>query len=270
MRVLFFIVFIIASCLARAQELFTYSEPASNMPAKSFALRANNYLMRNKASGNYSYGFAPEILFGISKKVMLHAETFFGNDMNNFKLDGGSLYAKYRVFSEDEVHSHFRISVYGKAAISNVSIMQPALDLTGRNTGIEGGAVVTKLINRLALSAGSSFVKGFNNAGGNKFPAPFEGRNAVNYNLAAGRLLFPIEYKSYRQTNINVMLEILGQTNIAAGSSYIDIAPSLQFIFLSTVRVDAGYRFPIVKSLYRISEQSFLLRAEFNFFSFFK
>jgi hypothetical protein len=74
------IILMLACCFAvhaaTAQELFTYSEPASNMPSKSFALRANNYLMQNKASGNYSYAFAPEIMLGVSKKLMFHVESF--------------------------------------------------------------------------------------------------------------------------------------------------------------------------------------------------
>lgn len=259
-----------AACTAHAQELFTYSEPASNMPSKSFALRANNYLMHNKASGNYSYAFAPEIMLGVSKKLMLHAESFFGNDMRSFKFDGASLYAKYRFYSEDEVHSHFRISGYGKLAVSNNQIVQPAIDLAGKNSGAEVGVVATKLINRLALSAGGSFVNAFDNASGNKFPAVFSGRNAFSYNLSAGKLILPVEYKNYEQTNVSVMLEMPGQTNAATGQTFIDLAPSVQLIFLSKIRVDAGYRFPAVTSLSRISDRGFLLRVEYNFFSFFK
>jgi hypothetical protein len=268
------IILMLACCFAMhaatAQELFTYSEPASNMPSKSFALRANNYLMQNKASGNYSYAFAPEIMLGVSKKLMFHAESFFGNDVSRFKFDGASVYAKYRFYSEDEVHTHFRMSLYGKAAVSNNAILQPAIDLAGRNSGAELGIVTTKLLNRLALSAGGSFVTAFNNAGSNKFPGGFPGKNAFSYNLAVGRLILPVEYKSYEQANVNIMLEMLGQTNTTTGHTFIDLAPSLQFILLSKIRLDAGYRFPVVTSLSRISERGFLMRIEYNFFSFFK
>ena len=268
------IILMFACCVAvhaaTAQELFTYSEPASNMPSKSFALRANNYLMQNNASGNYSYAFAPEIMLGVSKKLMFHTEAFFGNNDRRFKFDGASLYAKYRFFSEDEVHQHFRMSLYGKAAVSNNAILQPAIDLAGRNSGAELGIVATKLSNRLALSAGGSFVTAFDNAGRNKFPNVPQGKNAFSYNLAAGRLILPVEYRNYEQVNVNIMLEMLGQTNTATGQTFIDAAPSVQFILLSKIRLDAGYRFPVVTSLSRISERGFLMRVEYNFFSFFK
>lgn len=270
MKMILMLACCLAVCTAHAQELFTYTEPASNMPSKSFALRANNYLMQNKASGNYSYALAPEIMLGVSKKLMFHGETFFGNDVQRFKFDGASLYAKYRFYSEDEVHSHFRMSAYGKLAVSNNEILQPAVDLAGRNSGAEAGIVATKLINRLALSAGGSFVNAFDNTADNKFPAAFSGKNAFSYNLSAGKLILPVEYKSYEQTNVNVMLEMLGQTNASTGHTFIDLAPSVQLIFLSKIRLDAGYRFPLVTSLSRISGRGFLLRMEYNFFSFFK
>jgi len=39
------------------------------------------------------------------------------------------------------------------------------------------------------------------------------------------------EYTSYNQTNMNLMLELLGQVNMNTGYSFFDIAPSVQFIF---------------------------------------
>lgn len=270
MKIFFVLLCFVTTVTAHAQELFTYSEPASNMPAKSFALRANNYLMQNNASGNYSYRFAPEIMFGISKKLMLHAETFFGKNMHTYKFDGAALYGKYRFYTEDEVHSHFRMAAYGRVAVSNNTVMQPASELGSLNSGAEAGLVATKLINRTALSAGGSFVHATDNAGNNKFPFASKLQNAVNYNLAIGKLFIPKEYTSYEQTNVNGMLELLGQTNLGNGRTYIDLAPSVQFIVLSKMRIDAGYRFPLVTSLYRTADKGFLLRFEYNFFSAFK
>jgi hypothetical protein len=162
------------------------------------------------------------------------------------------------------------MSLYGKAAVSNNAILQPAIDLAGRNSGAELGIVATKLLNRLALSAGGSFVTAFDNTGSNKFPGAFAGKNAFSYNLAAGRLILPVEYKNYQQANVNIMLEMPGQTNTTTGRTFIDLAPSVQVILLSKIRLDAGYRFPVVTSLNRISERGFLMRIEYNFFSFFK
>ena len=252
-----------------AQELFTYSEPASNMPVKSYALRSNNYLMRQNASGKYSYVADPEMMIGISKKLMLHAEGFFGNDYNRFAFDGASIYGKYRFYSRDEVHAHFRMAAYGKLAFSKMAVDQPAIDLTGRNSGAELGMVATKLIYKVALSAGGSLVNAFDNARGNKFVYSPASKRAVSYNLSVGKLFLPKEYTGYGQTNFNGMLELLGQTNLASGHSFIDLAPSLQLIFLSKIRLDAGYRFPMVRSLARTADRGFLLRLEYNFFNAF-
>ncbi len=48
----------------KAQELFVFTEPASNMAAKSVGLRLNNFLMNNNNS-NFSYQLVPEVMIGI-------------------------------------------------------------------------------------------------------------------------------------------------------------------------------------------------------------
>ncbi len=255
---------------AYSQELFTYTEPASNMPVKSFAVRINNYLMQQNASGNNMYSVAPELMVGISKKLMVHGEFFFGNDARQFQYDGASVYVKYRFYTEDEVHKHFRMALTGKLASSNNVVTQPAIDFTGKNSGAELGFVATKLINKIAISAGGSYVNAFDNAANNKFAYVSQSRNAFNYNLSFGKLFLPVEYKNYKQTNLNGMFELLGQTNAGSGNTFLDMAPSLQFIFLSKIRMDVGYRFPVVRSLERRSDRGFLLRVEYNFFNAFK
>lgn len=266
------IVFVLLSVAkySSAQELFTYTEPASNMPVKSFAIRANNYLQRSTTAGDYSYSFAPEIMFGISKELMVHGEAFFGNQMNDFRLDGASFYAKYRFYTKDEVHEHFRMAVTAKTAIANMPVIQPAIDLAGKNSGAELGFVATQLLNRTAYSGGVSFVNAFDNTGSNKFPVNGISRNAINYTLSFGHLILPKEYKDYNQPNLNVMLELLGQTNTGNGTSFLDLAPSLQVILKSKIRLDAGYRVPLVHSLQRIQDRGFLLRIEYNFFNAFR
>ena len=267
MKLLFFIFCFSGIHGLHAQELFVYSEPASNMATKSIGIRANNYLFRETATGNYSYSFAPEIMMGASKKLMLHAEGFFGYDVNRFKFDGASFYAKYRFYSADEVHNHLRMSVYSRIASSNLYVSQPAIELGGYNSGFEAGAVATKLMYKIAVSAGASFLHASDNSNQHKFSYC---RNAFNYNLSFGKLLLPKTYKSYRQVNLNGMLEWLGQTNTGTGKSYIDIAPAAQLIFFSRMRLDLGYRFPVVHSLFREQERGFLMRLEYNLFNAFK
>ncbi len=268
------IFFVIGCCLAasslQAQELFTFTEPASNMPVKSIAVRANNYVKKSSISGRYFYNAAPELMFGISKKLMLHAEVFLGNEERNFKTDGGSLYLKFRFFTSDEVHSHFRMAIFGRASYSNLKIEQPAYDAYGNSSGAELGIITTKLANRTAVSGSASFIKIANNGRNNKFPFAEKNRNAAGYSLSLGHLVLPVEYKNYNQTNVTGMLEFLGQTSVFNGDSFIDMAPSIQCIILSKIRVDAGYRFALIKKLNRMSNQGFLVRLEYNFFNVLK
>ena len=66
------------------------------------------------------------------------------------------------------------------------------------------------------------------------------------------------------------MVELLGQMNLHSNKSYLDLAPSVQFIFLSKMRLDIGYRFAMVKDLLRTAENGFLVRFEYNFFNVYK
>ncbi|MBC7535667.1 MAG: hypothetical protein H7258_08245, partial [Ferruginibacter sp.] len=150
MRIILLIVISFATIDLQAQELFTWSEPASNMAAKSIGVRANNILMNENGSGKYNYHLLPEIMWGISKKVMMHAEVFLSNRNKGLAAEGGSLYFKYRFFSQDEVHSHFRLAAYARAAINNSAVHQEAIDFNGHNSGYEAGMVATKLLNKIA------------------------------------------------------------------------------------------------------------------------
>lgn len=251
---------------ADAQELFVFTEPASNMAAKSAGLRLNNYLMKEK--DRYNYHLLPELMFGISKKIMLHAEMFLSNRNDKFVAEGGSLYLKYRFFSVDDVHSHLRLAAFGRYSYNNSDIHQQAIDFYGHNSGYEGGLVATQLINKVAISAGVSYLHATDN-GVEKFIYSNKERNAIYYTLSVGKLMLPKEYTSYDQVNVNLMCELLGQTNIGNNKSYLDIAPSLQLIFKSRMRFDLGYRFPVVNDLSRTADRGFVAKLEYNFFNAF-
>jgi len=129
--------------------------------------------------------------------------------------------------------------------------------------------VATKLMDRIALSAGGSFLHAADISDMQKIMSG-TGGNAVNYSFSFGKLFLPKEYKNFRQANLNGMLEFLGQVNTANGKAYLDMAPSVQLIFLSRMRLDAGYRFPLVNELYRAQDKGFLLRLEYNMFNAYK
>jgi hypothetical protein len=260
------LIFVFTAQTALAQELFVFTEPASNMAAKGFGLRLNNYLMNETATKRTSYHLLPEIMWGASKHIMLHAEAFLSNRNKSFVAEGGALYAKYRFYTIDEIRSHFRMAAFGRYSFNNSDIHQQAIDLNGHNSGYEAGLIATKLKDRIAVSATASYLHAMDN---NKeiFIYGNKNRNAVNYSLSAGKLMLPKEYKSYRQTNLNLMLEVLGQVNLKTGNSFLDVAPSVQFIFLSKMRLDAAYRIPLVKDLSRTSPGGFFVRLEYNIFN---
>src|SRR5579871_1589240 len=118
--------FLCFSFIAHAQELYVSTEPASNMATGSIGVRFNSKLFKMKYESGYAYRLDPEIMLGISRKLMLHANMYASNMyQGNIRLEGGSVYGKYRFLSNDDIHSHFRMAAFGKISIiSNPSGMQ--------------------------------------------------------------------------------------------------------------------------------------------------
>ena len=270
-KVIFFLIFsIIFPCISKAQELFAYTEPASNMASKAIGLRLSNYIMRDDVSSNYSLYVNPEIMVGLSKKIMLHGEMFISNQHKNFLSEGGAFYMKYRFYSNDDIHSHFRMALYGRYASNNSELRQPAIDLNGRHSGYELGFIATKLINKVALSSTISFVEAMNNTNGHDFISiENSGKEAINYGVSIGKLFLPKEYINYNQINVNGMMELLCQSNLHSHKTFVDIAPVVQFVLFSKMRIDLGYRFSLVNDLFRSASNGGLLRVEYNFFNVF-
>lgn len=263
------IIFLLVSVKTQAQELFVYTEPASNMPLGSLGIRMANMLMDEKSSSKYEYHLVPEVMWGVNKRLMLHADAFLSNADKNFAAEGGSFYAKYRFLSTDQVHNHFRMAAYGRYSFNNSEIHQQEIDLYGHNSGWQTGVVATQLLHKVALSGNFSYLHAMDNGNDNKFPGE-QSNNAVNYSFSFGKLMLPKEYVDYDQTNLTLMVEVLGQTLTARGSSYLDIASSLQFIFKSQARVDIGYRRQLISSMYRTAPNGFLVRFEYLIFNAFK
>ena len=266
MQRLILLLIVFAFKTATAQELFVFTEPASNMAAKSLGLRLNNYLMNEIGTKKINYHLIPEIMWGASKHLMIHADAFLSNRNKSFVAEGGAIYAKYRFYSVDDVHSHFRIAAFGRYSFNNSDVHQQAIDLNGHNSGYEAGLITTKLMGKVAVSATTSYLHAMDN-NKEKFIYGDKNRNAVNYTLSVGKLMLPKEYTGYRQTNINLMIEMLGQANLNTGYSFLDLAPSVQFIFLSRMRLDAAYRIPLVKDLSKTAPGGYFVRLEYNIFN---
>jgi hypothetical protein len=260
-----FIVFIVSFQLS-AQELFVMTEPASNMPTGSIGARMSQSLMKEKFESGYNYHLMPEIMYGASKSLMLHASTFVSNRNTSLVVEGGSFYGKYRLFSVDDIHSHFRIAVYGRASFNNSDIHQEEIETMGHNSGFETGLVATQLINKLAISSSVSFEKAVDNTSRNPFPES-QSNSAINYTLSFGKLVYPKTYTSLKQTNINLMLEFIGQKLNQNSKSFLDIVPSIQFIINSQARIDLAYRQQIYADMLRTAPNGIYLKLEYTFFN---
>jgi hypothetical protein len=62
------------STIVKGQELYVYSEPASNMPAHSLSAKiSSNFIGKQQGNENrFMQRYTPELMFGINKKWMVH------------------------------------------------------------------------------------------------------------------------------------------------------------------------------------------------------
>lgn len=251
---------------ANSQELFVFTEPASNMPSKSIGIRLGQSLLKEQIKSGYNYHMMPEIMWGVNKNLMVHASTFISNRNNSLITEGGSVYAKYRFFSTDDFNSHFRLAGFGRYSFNRADIHQDEIETMGHNTGFDTGVIATQLINKLAISTTISFEKALDNKPNYQYPTN-QSNTAINYSLSFGKLMYPKKYTNFKQTNINIMLEFLGQTLNKNGNSYLDIAPSIQFIINSQARIDLAYKQELYNSMLRTAPNGIYLKLEYTFFN---
>lgn len=252
----------------RAQELYPYTEPASNMPAKSISAKLGVMLMKDEHSSRTLQRYSPEIGFGLNKEWMVHTGvTFSDMHQSKFIFESARLYTKWRFLSVDDVHKHFRMAAFGAATYSKNHLDHNEINLMGDQSGVQAGLIATQLWNKFALSASGSWNEVLDKERRQKVYPQQYAFSAVNYSLSAGYLLFPIEYKDYDQTNVNFYAELLGSRNMDWPEEryYLDLAPSLQFIFKSTGKLNLGYRFELASDIYRLSQNSFMISYEHIF-----
>jgi hypothetical protein len=145
-----------------AQELYVFTEPASNMPTKSIGVRITNEGMFNYPG--YVSRTIPEVMIGFNKNLMMHAQAFLSDMDGKYRLEGGSLYAKYRFLSLDKAHSHFRASAFGRISTSRWPTYTRDINLEGDNSGVQGGLIFTQLLHKLALSSTLGYANAFENS----------------------------------------------------------------------------------------------------------
>lgn len=254
------------SIQSKAQELFVFTEPASNMAKGNLGIRLMNSVMKEKEGNGYNTHLMPELMYGINNKWMVHAASFISNRNSTLVSEGGSFYVKHKFLNNDDVQKHFRMAAFGRYSFNNADIHQEEINLIGHNSGYEIGVNATQLLHKVAISGGVSFIEALNNGSKYKFPTS-QSNKAMYYTLSFGKLMLPKKYTSYKQTNVNLMCEFLGQSLLPNGKAYLDIAPSIQFIFLSKMRVDVAYRQQLYSNMLRTAPNGLVLRFEYNFFN---
>ncbi len=273
----FYFLFLFSACFKlKAQELFVSSEPASNMSSKSIGIRLNNELMppyKNASTGvdnkYYMLRQNAELMWGINRKWMFHLNLYSGTfHQPYYKFEGINLYTKFRFLSNDGIQNHFRMAAYAKVSAINNAIQYNDINLQGDNSGFGGGIIATQLLHKLAISFTGGYNHSINNIGHNLTSS--QPNFAYNYSLSTGYLLLPFKYKNYRETNVNLYIELLGKTNPQTSEKYIDIAPAVQFIIKSRMRLDIGYKRQLTGNMIRINNQSFILKFEYNIFNAYK
>jgi hypothetical protein len=262
----FILLFVITiSCQINAQELFVMTEPASNMAAGSVGVRLANSLMKEQESSGYNYHLIPEFMWGTNKNLMFHSSLFLSDKSNNLVAEGGSIYGKYRFLSVDDFHSHFRMAGYARYSFNNASIHQDEINLIGHNSGYQIGIVATQLIHKVAISGNLSYLNAIDNLNNNSFPDN-QSNKAIDYSLSFGKLMYPKKYTTFKQTNINVMVEIEGQKLIDDNKFFLDIAPSIQLIINSQARIDFAYIKQLYSNMERTAPNGVYIKFEYTFF----
>ncbi len=252
--------------IVQAQELYVSTEPASNMASRSIGLRLNTEL--KPLSNRTALRVNPEVMFGFSRHLMMHFTIYTSNDyQDEFRLEGISLYGKYRVLAFDQARSHFRMATYGRVSLIKNLSPYPEISLLGDNSGVMGGLVVTQLLHKLAFSSSFDLSHAYPNLGGSQ--NSISESNQIGYTVSGGYLFLPFRYTSYKQINVNLYVELLGKSSIKGLGNYLDIAPAVQFIFGSRTRLDFAYEHQIAGNLGRLSNETYLIRLEHTLFNAF-
>lgn len=269
MKKVFIPVFVLLANIAFSQELYPFSEPASNMPARSVGFKVGAMYGKGVHSDRLLQRYTPELQLSLSKKWMLHGSVGF-SDMHqpSFYFESARLYAKWRFLSNDEVHRHFRMAAFGAATYSRNHLDHNEINLwNGDQSGVQAGIIATQLWHKFALSGTVALSEVLNEERGKETVVPEYAFQSLNYSLSAGLLILPVEYKNYDQTNLNLYVELLGSRNLDYDLEqyYIDLAPSVQLIFKSISRLNIGYRFQLKSDIYRLMKNSWMISYEYLF-----
>lgn len=260
--------FILLASNAGAQELYVFSEPASSIPAHSVSAKlTDHFVSRDNIYGRVSHRFMPQVMFGFSKKFMARISATISNmHTNKLLYESVNTYIKYRFFSKDDIHKHFRMAVFAEASTTRAPFHYDEITLMGDKGGIEAGFIATQLWHKFALSATIAHTQVLDKSRNSKvIYVPERLYQSMNYSLSVGYLLFPKEYSDYKQTNLNLYAELLAEQSLDAKRHCVDLAPAIQLIFNSNSKLNIGYRFQLSGNMSRMSANSWQISFERTF-----
>jgi hypothetical protein len=266
MRIYIVLLFLCLVGSSTAQELYIFTEPASNMPAKSLSLKYSGRFQKGVHSQQLEQRHTGEIMLGASKNLMVHAGTTF-SDMYTSSLNWESVraYAKYRFLSSDDLYKHFRMAAFGEVAFSKYDRIYDEISLDGDLSGLQAGVIATQLLHKLAVSTTLSYTRSLDQSRNDPYWKEIFPYHSFNYSLSAGYLVFPKDYVDYKQTNVNLYVELLGQKTLDKNRYYLDLAPGIQFIFNSQAKLNIGYRAQLNTNMHRMTKNSGLISFEWLF-----
>lgn len=279
--------------LINAQELFPHNEPASNSPKGALGVKISNEfyeeitVLRSMQNCKFMWAFTPQFMItpGITfsnhhgKKL---PDSFIANDgtigththgikkgvQYPYSFENAAINLKYRFFNNDKEHYHFRMATYIDLATGNRPHDEAEPGLMGDNSGVGAGLIATLLKQKFAVSLNSGLIIPGDYTQNSSQKITIRYGNAYYCNLSTGYLLLPFEYKSYKQTNLNLYLEFSGKKYDAPAislngehiliadapglekGSYIEVHPSVQLIIQSQTRLDFGASFPLINRSY--------------------
>lgn len=252
-------------CMVAGQELYVYADPASNVPAGSLSARLSNRFQRGH-NAQFSTRQQAEANIGLSTAWMIRSGISFSNMYGSYRPEGGYVYTKYRFVSLDGLKQHFRMAAFAETGYSTNPFLFEEIDLTADQTGVTGGLTATMLVHKTAFSGTAAYASHFQNKineASQQPPVEKRATSGVWWNVSAGQLVFPFTYSSYNQPNLNVYVTVSGQW-LQNGQYFTDVAPALQMILYSALKINAGFRFQASGKMRRMATQSWLISMEYT------
>ncbi|MGP8214672.1 MAG: hypothetical protein ACLQQ4_03830 [Bacteroidia bacterium] len=307
LRALILIIFFPASVIA--QELFPNAEPASNVPKHVLRVKSANEIFREITQLRLWQGYS--FIYGISPRFSLDQTLSFSNhhaqvlpydfiyyntatnqlqttgyvrgQRQPFWFENYSVTLKYRFLCSDTEQRHFRMATYLQLAGGNEPHPEAEPNLMGDNSGAAAGLIATYLEHKFAVSLNAGYIMPY------KYQQydsniVINYANAINYSLSFGYLLLPRTYSSYKQVNVNIYMEFMGESYGAASitkkgeavfsadvpslskGSYLEARPGLQFIFGSNTRLSFSPAFPLINRSYAKTYPVYYVYLQHDFF----